>query len=263
MIAALLAAALAVSAAPAPAPEEVAPAVATEACPEPRTVLPRYPVKMARANKAGLVLVGARFDDCGRITETRIDESSGQELLDAAAREAVSRYVLSEKQRAKARDGWVQAPVKFGGFRTVEVREIPWPRSHRKPRYQADDQPLPFDTVAAFHAARPTEARLAYREPYGIARATTGEVFRTAMAPDKADPGVFWLEYIIQPAPPASPVEPSSPNIHAAVARYRLVEENGEPVVRLGILCERPGEECAKLRDFLFQGLPFAKPRKR
>lgn len=258
MIAALLAAALAVSAA-----QEAAPAVATGACPEPRRVLPRYPLKMARANKAGLVLVGARFDDCGRVTETRIDESSGQDLFDAAAREAVARYVLSEKQRAKARDGWVQAPVKFGGFRTVEVREIPWPRSHRKPRYQADDQPLPFDTVAAFQAARPTEARLVYREPYGMVRAASGEVFRTTMAPDKVDPAVFWLEYIIQPPPPASPVEPSPRNVYAAIARYRLVEEGGEPVVRLGILCERPEEECQKLRGFLFQGLPFAKPRKR
>ena len=54
-----------------------------------------------------------------------VDHASGP------AREAVARYVLSEKQRAKARDGWVQAPVKFGGFRTVEVREVPWPRSHR------------------------------------------------------------------------------------------------------------------------------------
>ncbi|KFN48460.1 hypothetical protein N790_06465 [Arenimonas malthae CC-JY-1] len=258
MIAALLAAALALA-----APEEVVPAVATDACPEPRTVLPRYPASLARANKAGVVLVGARFDDCGRITETRLDQSSGHELFDAAAREAVARYVLSGKQRAKARDGWVQAPVKFGGIRTVEVSEIPWPRSHRKPRYQADDQPLPFDSVAAFRTARPTEGGLVYREPYGIARATSGEVFRTTMAPDKADPGVFWLEYIIQSAPPASPVEPSSPNIYAAVARYRLVEENGEPVVRLGILCERPEEECQKLRDFLFQGLPFAKARRR
>ncbi|HBD19209.1 MAG TPA: hypothetical protein DC063_03360 [Arenimonas sp.] len=261
MIAALLAVALAVSAAP--AMEEATPAVAAGACPEPRTVLPRYPAQLARANKAGVVLVGARFDDCGRITETRIDESSGHELFDAAAREAVARYVLSEKQRAKARDGWVQAPVKFGGFRTVEVREVPWPRSHRKPRYLADDQPLPFDTVAAFRAARPTEAGLVYREPYGIARAATGEVFRTTLAPEKVDASVFWLEYIIQPAPPASPIEPSSPNIYAAVARYRLVEEGGEPVVRLGILCERPEEECQKLRNFLFQGLPFAKARRR
>lgn len=234
-----------------------------DACPKPGTVLPRYPLKLARANKTGLVLVGARFDDCGRVTETRLDESSGQSLFDDAAREAVARYVLTETQRAKAVEGWVQVPVKFGGFRTVEARAIPWPRSHRKPRYIADEQPLGFDDIASFRAGRPMDTRQVYREPFGMVRARTGEVFRTIMAPDKVDPSVFWLEYLIQPAPPASPVEPTARVITAAIARYRLVQEGGEPVVRLAILCERPEEECARLREFLFQGLPFAKPPRR
>lgn len=260
MIAALLAAALAVSGAPA---TDAGAPVASLECPAPATILPRYPATLLRANKAGVVLVGARFDDCGRVIETRIDKSSDEELFDAAALEAVSRYVLSGKQRAKARDGWVQAPVKFGGLRTVVPREIPWPRSHRKPRYQQEELALPFQGIAAFKAARPTDTSQVYREPYGIVRTKSGEVFRTVMAPDKADPSVLWLEYIIQPAPPASQVEPTARNITAAIARYRLVEENGEPVVRLGILCERTADECGKLREFLFQGLPFAKARRR
>lgn len=267
MIAALLAAALAVSGAPATG--EAAPAATASAgpeagaCPAPVRIQPRYPVKLARANKTGTVLVGARFDDCGRVIETRVDESSGEPLFDAAARESVARYVLSEAQRAKAVDGWVQAPVKFGGFRDVVPRDVPWPRSHRKPRYLPDDHALGFDDIAAFKAARPGDTRHFYREPYGMVQADTGEVFRTVMAPDKADPSVFWLEYLIQPAPPASPVEPAARTVTAAIARYRLVEEGGEPVVRLGILCERPEAECRKLREFLFQGLPFAKARRR
>ncbi|WP_374472867.1 TonB family protein [Arenimonas sp.] len=260
MIAALLAAALAVSGASA---EKASAGPEAGACPAPVRIQPRYPVKLARANKTGTVLVGARFDDCGRVIETRVDESSGEPLFDAAARESVARYVLSEAQRAKALDGWVQAPVKFGGFRDVVPRDVPWPRSHRKPRYLPDDQAVGFDDIAAFKAAPRGDTSHFYREPYGMVQANTGEVFRTVMAPDKADPSVFWLEYLIQPAPPASPVEPAARTITAAIARYRLVEEGGEPVVRLGILCERPADECQKLRDFLFQGLPFAKPRRR
>lgn len=234
--------------------------VAEAVCPEPRTVLPRYPVDLARANKTGLVLVGARFDDCGRVAEVRIDESSGRKPFDEAALASVGLYVLSAEQRAKAQDGWVQVPVKFGGFRNVEARKIPWPRSHRKPRYLPETEPLPFDSIQAFKAARITDERHFLHPPYGRSADASGRIMQTWMHPERADGSVFWLQYNIQPPLNASPADRV---ITAAIARYRLVEEDGVPVVRLGMVCERPADECERLREFLFQGLPFAKPRRR
>jgi len=252
----LLASLLAVAAGPSPtATLDVAQAI----CPEPRTVLPRYPVDLARANKTGLVLVGARFDECGRVTETRIDESSGKSAFDDSAEASVGLYVLSPEQRAKAQDGWVQVPVKFGGFRNVEARKIPWPRSHRKPRYLPETQALPFDSISDFKDAKVTDQSHFLHPPYGRSADASGRIMQTWMHPEKDDPSVFWLLYNIQPPRDASPADRV---VTAAIARYRLVEEGGVPVVRLGLLCERPADECERLREFLFKGLPFAKARR-
>lgn len=256
MIAALLAAALAVSAAP------VADAGAD--CPKPRLWTPRYPAELARANKQGEVLVGARIDECGRVRETRVDKSSGYDAFDRSAREAVAIYVLNASQRARAKDGWVQLPIRFGGIRTIDhIRKIPWPSSHRRPTYVADEQPLPFASIADFKAAQVQDTEGVMQPPYRAVRDTEGRSYSTSMRPDRRDPSVFWFMYTIHSPRPSSGTMPSAPAETAAIARYRLAKEEGKPVVRLGILCERPEEECAKLRDFLFQGLPFAKPRRR
>lgn len=232
-------------------------------CPPPRTVQPRYPVAEARANKVGLVLVGARFDDCGRIVETRLDESSGIAAFDESALASVSAYVLSPEQRAKAKDGWVQAPVKFGGFRTVVPVSIPWPRSHRRPVYQRDEQAFPFESLQAFRDAQVEDVDKVYKPPFRMAGSPKEGFVHTSLVPDREDPAVFWFRYTVQPPLPASPTEPTAGNITVGVARYRLVEEDGKPVVKLAILCERPADECQRLDNFLFEGLPFARPRKR
>ena len=171
--------------------------------------------------------------------------------------------MLAPAQRAKAQDGWVQIPVKFGGFRNVEAYKIPWPRSHRKPLYLPDEESLPFTSIQGFEEADVLDTRRELHPPYGMARVTDGRIFRTSMYPENADPNTFWLSYIIQPAFPASPTAPLGPSAVAAIARYRLVEEDGVPAVRLGLLCERPADECERLREFLFEGLPFARARKR
>ena len=43
--------------------------------------------------------------------------------------------------------------------------------------------------------------------------------------------------------------------------RYRLVTENGEPVVRMAFLCDNAQSTCARDRKFLKKGLPFARAR--
>lgn len=259
MSAMLLAALLAI------APTEAVAKEPTEAmnCPSPRVVPPRYPAKQARANKSGLVLVGARFDDCGRVVETRLDKSSGIRAFDESALASVSAYVLSAEQRAKADEGWVQAPVRFGGIRTVVPVDIPWPRSHRKPYYERDEQPFPFESIEAFTQARVDVGDEVYKSPYGMGGSPGQGLVHTSLVPDKNDPAIFWFRYTVQPPLPASPTAPPAGNITVGVARYRLVEEGGKPVVKLAILCERSAEECQRLDAFLFEGLPFAKARKR
>lgn len=233
-------------------------------CPAPRLGTPRYPPDLARGNKQGLVLVGARIDGCGRVLETRVDESSGREAFDKSAQAAVASYVLDPVQRSKAVEGWVQVPIKFGGIRTVnEVRKIPWPRSHRKPRYLADDQGIPFASIEDFKAAAVEDVEGVMAPPYGSVRDSEGRRYTTSLRQDRIDPSVFWFRYTMHPPRPSSSTEPFGPQETVAIARYRLVQEGGEPVVRLAILCERPEEECARLREFLFQGLPFAKPPRR
>ena len=242
-----------------------APAAAAEAtaCPAPRTVQPRYPLQQARENKTGVVLVGARFDECGRVVETRVDKSSGIKAFDDAALVSVAGYVLSAEQQANAEGGWVQAPVRFGGFRTVVPREIPWPKSHRKPRYLPDEQPLAYESLAAFKAARPDATDVIYKPPYRMAGNPAEGFIHTSLVPDAGDPAVFWFRYTVQPPHPASPTEPLGASTLVGVARYRLVMEDGQPVVRLALLCERTADECERLRAFLFEGLPFARPRRR
>ena len=73
---------------------------------------------------------------------------------------------------------------------------------------------------------------------------------------------LVWLTATLSHPPPPvgrAPVEASGT---VAVARYRLDEVDGVPVVRLALLCERPAEECDALRAFLMKGLPFAKARR-
>ena len=47
----------------------------------------------------------------------------------------------------------------------------------------------------------------------------------------------------------------------SVAARYRLVMENGEPVVRVAFLCEGEPKHCARDRKMVMKGLPFAKAR--
>lgn len=238
-------------------------APAEETCPAPYITTPRYPADLARSNRSGSVLIAARIDDCGRVLETRIETSSGFELFDRAAKDAVATYVLSASQRAKARDGWIMVPLRFGGITThTELPAIPWPDSHRRPRYLPDEQAIPFDDIAGFEAAEPQDDVL-LKQPYFPMRLKDGSHVRISVQPDKVEPQVFWLLYVVQPPMPTSATAPVGHSTTAAVARYRLVQEDGVPVARVGMLCELDEEACGRVSKFLFEGLPFAKPRRR
>jgi len=213
--------------------------------------LPRYPAEMMRSNISGTTLVLARIDDCGRVLEPRVHASSGHAPLDAAALDTVRAWVLSPAQRAQVGGPWVKLPVKFGGVSTVTARDPAWPKSHRRPRYLPDETPFGFDSLQAFHDASRFKPGVVLKSPY---RSVLKAGVMTTFHEDRDDPKVFWLSYVIH-----QPGRTMGENT-VAIARYRLVEEQGEPVVRLALLCEAPQEKCSELNGFLLQGLPTAKP---
>lgn len=237
---------LAIAAAPAaPVPAQAGP------CPAPVMGPPRYPVEMMRSNVSGITLVLARVDECGRVLEPRVHTGSGHESLDAAALETVRAWVLSPAQRVQVGGPWVRLPVKFGGVQTVSPRSPAWPKSHRRPRYLPDETPFGFDTLQAFHDGRRFKPGVVLKSPYGsVLKAGV----MTAFHEDRDDPTTFWLSYVIHQS------GRTMGENTIAVARYRLVQEQGEPVVRLALLCEAPPEQCAELRGFLMKGLPIARP---
>lgn len=245
--------------APAVAVPEAASATAT--CPAPKTVAPRYPIDMMRKNKTGTAIVEARVDACGRVLETRLAESAGYPQLNAAAQEAVAIFVFTPEAVAAADDGWVKVPMKFGGARTVTTKAIDWPRSHRRPRYLLDDSGTGFATIAEFKSAKIEDTSNFLRPPYGMVRDGAGSTVATSLYPDRSAPLTHWFTYVVHPPLPEGKTAPPVPTEVQAIARYRLVEEAGVPVVRIAILCERPADECARLSQFLLAGLPFAKPR--
>lgn len=227
-------------------------------CPPARTYQPRYPADMARRNRTGTAIVEARVDACGRVLEVRLADSAGWPQLNTAALEAVAGFVVPAKTVAGAVDGWVKVPIRFGGIRSVTAKKIDWPRSHRRPVYVLDDTSTGFATIAEFTEAA-VEDKIAFLEPpYVMVRDVSGNYISTTLYPDRESAMTYWFTYRVQPPVPADPAKRVDVQ---AIARYRLTEEDGRPVVRLAILCERPAEECALLGKFLMAGLPFAKPR--
>jgi TonB family protein len=223
------------------------------ACPPPVRGLPRYPVDAMRANLSGTTLVLARIDGCGRVVESRIHTPSGHPQMDEAAHLAVKGWVLSPEERARIGGEWVKLPVKFGGVSTYSPKNVDWPDSHRRPRYLPDESPIGYDSVAAFHEANRYKPGEHLRSPYGMDfRSGTATTFNE----DVDDPAVFWLSYGTMRK------GQTFREGTVAIARYRLVQEQGEPVVRVALLCELEPGPCEELREFLLKGLPIARARR-
>ena len=241
----------------------VAPSPGAAECPPPFMALPRYPGKQLMGNVAGTTLVLARIDDCGRVVEAKVSEGSGVSALDEEALVTVRSWVLSEAQRKQVGGGpWVKMPVKFGGVSTVSVQAPNWPRTHRSPRYLADDQAIGFDTVKAFLEAKVVRTNPVLKSPYASSVDGSGNRVSIGFYADATDPMTFWLSYFMQPPDVVGSdgMQRQSAAPPVAIARYRLVMEDGKPVVRVGLLCERAADECERLRGFLLKGLPIAKP---
>lgn len=239
-----------------------APAPAAQDCPAPEMAAPVYPSRQLVAGISGTTIVLARIDDCGRVVEAKVSEGSGQAPLDDAALETVRGWVLTPAQREKAGGPWVKLPVRFGGTRTVVPQAPKWPSSHRRPVYLLDETGIGFDSLAAFREAGVVRSEPVLKSPFASAYDGAGYRISTPFMADATSPTTFWLSYMMQPPPTKGEdgAPRTSRNEQVAVARYRLVVEDGKPVVRVGILCERAPDECERLQAFLLKGLPIAKP---
>lgn len=237
----------------------VAPSPGVADCPPPVMSWPRYPIKQLRGGTSGKTIVLARIDACGRVVEAKVDTASGHMEMDAAALAAAKASVLSPEQIARVPNGWVKMPFAFGGTRTITPVAPDWPRSHKRPSYLPDDQPMGYETIDALSKAR-LMRDVVLKSPYGTAGFGGPTQVSTSFEQERDNPRHFWLAYTIVTAVPDGSGARSFNSDTVAMARYRLVEENGEPVVRLGLLCEATAEECTQLSTFLLKGLPFAKP---
>lgn len=219
-----------------------APAKASS-CPAPVRDAPVYPEDMLRTNQQGSAVLDLRVDACGRVTSVELGRSSGLAPLDDAAVAAARTWVLDAGALAGAQDGRLSVPV---DFTLPRLRSYPhvgnddWPKSHRRPRYVADDLP---DHATPEHVLEhyDLQPQAVLTPPYPYVR---NMLFRQR----GDDPVEYWLFMYVD-------------GRARVAARYRLVMENGDPVVRLAIACEGTAKHCARDRKLLMKGLPFAKAR--
>lgn len=225
-------------------------AAAAEECPAPRIVAPELPASALGRDLQGISVIGARFDHCGRIVDTRLERSSGHPLLDETAQTTVASWVLPETMRARAVDGWIRQPVRFGRVEVEQPQPIDWPRSHRRPRYVEDSAPFPHASAEeAFVALTQSDAVL-LKPAY---RPVLHSFFRTR----DDGPREYWLVLHGPRVLENGRLE------RLAAARYRLEHDGETPVLRIALRCERGPEECARIHRFVFEkGLRFARPRR-
>ncbi len=210
-------------------------------CPKPFRSNAQYPIEAMRRNISGEAIVAGRFDDCGRITEVLIRKKSGNKFIDSAAVESLKRTVLSESQRSKAVDGYYETVISFGMNNNIKSVRLDWPKTHGNPRYVVDESAIGFDSVGS--------ANLAIRDSVAnIVRPPVYEFAHRIVQFDAPTGREFWLFLY------------SNGNATVA-ARYRPIIENGQPTVKLAMLCELEPSQCDGVRDILMRGLPFAKAK--
>lgn len=212
-----------------------------DACPAPTLRPPNYPPELAMRHKGGTVVLDLAIDGCGRVVSAATKSSSGLKALDQAALAAAREWVLPAVDRAKAVDGHVERALTFNMSpdRAVAYAELDWPQSHKRPRYVWDASFNEYATAAAASSAIRVPVERTMAPPY---KGIQSQFFRYG----ESGPGEYWLFLYRK----------GQANL---AARYRLVTEDGAPVVRLAIVCDDAPEACETARKFLLKGLPFAK----
>ena len=216
----------------------------TQACPPPVNPQIYMPPDAVRASFDGEVIIAARFDDCGRVLEAKVRKRSRFQSVNDVALSTTKRMVLSEDQRSKAIDGWYLRVISFKGEnepKHIKSVALNWPKTHGNPRYVVDESAIGFDSVGS--------ANLAIRESIAnIVRPPVYEFAHRIVQFDAPTGREFWLFLY-------------SKGKATVAARYRPIIENGQPVVKLAMLCELEPSQCDGVRGILMRGLPFAKAK--
>jgi TonB family protein len=214
------------------------------ACPRPVTVPIAYPAEALRSNIIGRVVAEGRFDECGRILEVQIQKSSGSKVLDKAVVDALKQSVLSEYQRsATKKAGWYEISTDFLTDSTPAFKKVDWPKSHKKPMYVSDMEPIGYVSIV--------EAQQKIKDSYPDAIRPPVVEYLHRFSQVNTPSGVeFWLFIFERQGPPV------------IAARYRTVFVDELPVVKLAFACEIRADVCVKIKEELMKGLPFAKARK-
>ena len=211
-------------------------------CPETVRVAPSYPPDMLERGQGGDVLLDAIVDGCGRVVQAEVKAGSGFHSLDQAAQVAVRQWVIGAEERSRAIEGRLEIPVAFSMEPAKKLRygDPDWPSSHKRPRYVLEELPG-FKSPAEILKAYDFSPQKMIAAPYPGVR---NVFFRQS----GDNPVEYWLFIYRKPDP-------------TVAVRYRLVMENGEPVVRMAFLCDNTARSCARDRKFLKKGLPFARAR--
>lgn len=222
-----------------------APAVAADAaaCPPLVRDAPAYPDDLRQTQAQGSVLLDLRVDACGQVMDAAIAQSSGHAAFDAAALKASRGWVLGRDVASGAVGGQVRVPLDFKLPQRrsyAYVGHDDWPATHRRPRYVLEGLPG-YATPTAVLDRYDLQPEVMLTPPYPYVR---NMLFRQR----GAAPREYWLfMYLGDRA--------------TVAARYRLVMENDEPVVRVAFVCEGTEKHCARDRRLVMKGLPFARAR--
>jgi TonB family protein len=220
-------------------------------CPASQMAPPVYPFRAARSGREGKAIVSVALDRCGRVLDARIERSTGTAELDQAALDAARRWVFGAGDPETPRtlvNGRYEAPVEFvaprGSASLPTPFQLGWPKSHKRPRYALETDPPAYESASeAWSAAAKTVRGGRWGPPPYTGMSGSFGAAGTPEAPE------FWLF----PLPNGTP---------AVAVRYRPVIEDGEPVVRVLVVCDKAASTCAEDTAFIMKGMPFAKARK-
>jgi TonB family protein len=217
-------------------------ATVATACPAPARPDPVYPAGALQSQKSGTVLLDLQVDGCGRVIVAKVKTGSGIASLDQAALVAASKWVVDPKGVVGSSGGHVQIPVDFNTASHVSMpfSKPDWPASHKRPRYVLE--PLRgYGTPLQVLERYPFDIGKKYQPPYPSVR----NIFFRQGGPDSNE---YWLFMYVAADP-------------TIAVRYKLVMENGEPVVRMAFLCSGGVSQCKRDRKVLLRGLPFARDK--
>jgi TonB family protein len=213
-------------------------------CPvPPKNYPPEYPRQSLMDGATGTVMLGATADACGRILSITVKKSSGHKALDDAAIKAVRDWTLSADLGLTVIEGVVYVPVDFQISTAAHGPSAPdWPKTHRHPRYMLEDDSGGYANAAEAETAIDALNPSARMVPYPIVPSRFAQL-------DTPTGREFWY----------FTYKGNKPEV---AVRYQPVFDNGEPVVRLTVICDKEPNQCDAIRALFMKGLDYARAKR-